>query len=164
VEEAWGDAGLSAWNRFLDRIRSPEAARVAGDAGQTGGFDILRDSKYTLLVTFKRSGEPVPTPVWAGLDERGRLYVRSERDVAKVRRVRNNPHVRVAACNSRGKPRGPVIEGQARVLSAEEEEHAEQALRSHYGLGRRVYEGTMGAAAGPMVYIEVSPAGQEAPA
>jgi uncharacterized protein len=165
VEAARGDAGLSAiWNRFLDRIRSPHAARAAGEAGRTGGFDDLRGSKYTLLVTFKRSGEPVPTPVWAGLDEHGRLYVRSERDVAKVKRVRNDPHVRVAACNSRGKPRGQSIEGRARVVGPEEEEHAESALQSNYGLGRRLYEGTMGAASGPMVYIEVSPAGQEEPA
>jgi hypothetical protein len=64
----------------------------------------------------------------------------------------------------RGKPHGPVIEGRARIVSSDEEEHAEAALKSHYGVGRRIYEGTMGAAAGPMVYIEVSPAGQEAPA
>jgi len=152
---------MSAWNRFLDRIRSPEAARAAGQAGRTGPFDELKGSKYTLLVTFKRSGEPVPTPVWAGLDEQGRLYVRTERDVAKVKRVRNDPRVRVAACDARGKPRGQLIEGRARVVAPGEEEHAEGALKSHYGLGRRVYEGTMGAASGPMVYIEVSPAGQE---
>jgi PPOX class probable F420-dependent enzyme len=155
---------MSAWNRFLDRIRSPAAARAAGQPGRTGSFDELKGSKYTLLVSFKRSGEPVPTPVWAGLDENGRLYVRTERDVAKVKRVRNNSHVRVAACNSRGKPSGALIEGSARIVSPDEEEHAEAVLKAHYGLGRRVYEGTMGAAAGPMVYIEVSPAGQEAPA
>jgi PPOX class probable F420-dependent enzyme len=163
VEEAWGDAGLSLWNRFLDRIRSPHAARVAGEAGRIGGFDELSGSKYTLLVTFKRSGEPVPTPVWAGLDDDGRLYVRSERDVAKVKRVRNDPHVRVARCNVRGKPRGPLIEGRARVVAPEEEEQAERVLAAHFGLGRRLYEGSVGAAA-PAVYIEVSPAGQEEPA
>jgi PPOX class probable F420-dependent enzyme len=151
-------------NRFYDRIRSPKAAEAAGQPGQTSGFDSLRDSNYTLLVTFKRSGEPVPTPVWAALGENGCLYIRTEHDVAKVKRVRNNPHVRIASCSVRGKPRGEVIEGRARVVAPEEEEHAEAALKAHYGLGRRVYEGTMGAAAGPMVYIEVSPAGQEAPA
>ena len=155
---------MKAWNRFLDRIRSPAAARAAGEPGRSGGFDELRGSKYTLLVTHKRSGDPVPTPVWAGLDDDGRLYIRSERDVAKVKRVRNDPHVKVAACNSRGKPRGVLIEGRARLLPPEEEQRAEAALKTHYGLGRRVYEGTMGAAAGPMVYIEVSPAGQEVPA
>jgi uncharacterized protein len=151
------------WNRFLDRIRSPHAARAASETGRIGGFDDLRGSKHTLLVTFKRSGEPVPTPVWAGIDENGRLYVRSEHDAWKVRRVRNDSHVRVARCDSRGKPKGPVIEGRGRVVSPEEEEHAERAIQSNYGVGRRLYEGTMGAASGPMVYMEVSPAGQEEP-
>jgi uncharacterized protein len=151
-------------NRFYDRIRSPKAAEAARRSGQTGDFDSLRGAKYTLLVTFKRSGDPVPTPVWAGLAQNGRLYVRTESDSAKVRRVRNDGHVRVAACDVRGKPRGPVIEGRARIAAPEEEEYAERALAEHFGLGRRIYESTVGAAAGAMVYIEVSPAGQEVPA
>ena len=151
-------------NWVFDRIRSPAAAKAASEMGRTDDFEALRGAKYTLLVTFKRSGEPVPTPVWAGLGENGRLYVRTEHDVAKVKRVRNNPHVRVAPCNVRGKPRGPLIEGRARVVAREEEEHAERALKEHFGLGRRVYEGSMGAVAGPMVYIEVTPAGEEEPA
>ncbi|MEA2440528.1 MAG: hypothetical protein QOH76_1952 [Thermoleophilaceae bacterium] len=148
-------------NRFYDRIRSPQAAKIAQQPGQTGDFESLTGSKYCLLVTFKRSGDPVPTPVWFGLDEDGRMYTRTEADAWKVRRVRNDPRVRVATSNVRGKPHGPLIEGRGRVVSPEEEEHAERVLQSNYGLGRRVYEGTMGAAAGSMVYIEVSPAGQK---
>ena len=70
------------------------------------GFEHLRGHKYCLLVTYKRSGEPVPTPVWFGLGD-GKLYVRSEAGVAKVRRIRNDPRVRVAPCTVRGKPLGP---------------------------------------------------------
>jgi uncharacterized protein len=147
-----------------DRIRSPKADEAGRQPGQTGDFESLRGAKYTLLVTFKRSGDPVATPVWAGLAENGRLYVRTERDSAKVRRIRNDGHVRVAASDVRGKPRGPVIEGRGRIVAADEEAHAEQALKSHFGLGRAIYEGTIGAVTGPMVYIEVSPAGQEVPA
>jgi PPOX class probable F420-dependent enzyme len=151
----------SVWNRFLDRIRSPKAARVAGEKGKASSFDALRGAKYTLLVTHKRSGEPVPTPVWAGLGDDGKLYIRTEQDVAKVKRVRNDSHVKVAPCGSRGQPRGELIEGRARIVSPDEEKRAERALKAHFGLGRQIYESTMGAAAGPMVYIEVSPAGQE---
>jgi PPOX class probable F420-dependent enzyme len=153
----------NTWNKFLDRIRSPKATQVAGEKGKTSSFGELRGAKYTLLVTHKRSGEPVPTPVWAGLGEDGKLYVRSERDVAKVRRIRNDSHVKVARCGSRGQPQGDLIEGRARIVSPDEEERAERAIAAHFGLGRRIYESTMGAAAGPMVYIEVSPAGQEVP-
>jgi uncharacterized protein len=151
-------------NRLFDRIRSPAAAEAATRPGEGGRFDSLAASKYALLVTFKRSGDPVPTPIWFGLDDDGRLYVRTEADSAKVRRVRRDAHVRVGACDVRGKPRGPMIEGRARVVASEEEEHAERALQAHYGLGRRIYEGTAGAVAGEMAYIEVTPAGEEEPA
>jgi PPOX class probable F420-dependent enzyme len=152
---------MSAWNTFLDKIRSPKAARVAGEKAKPGSFDHLRGAKYTLLVTHKRSGEPVPTPVWAGLGDDGKLYIRTEADVVKVKRIRNDPHVKVAPCGSRGQPRGELIEGRARIVAPTEEERAERAIAAHFGLGRRIYESTMGAAAGPMVYIEVSPVGQE---
>ena len=80
------------------------------------GFEHLRGHKYCLLVTYKRSGEPVPTPVWFGLGD-GELYVRSEADVAKVKRIRNDSRVRVAPCTVRGKPLGPPAEGRARGAS-----------------------------------------------
>jgi PPOX class probable F420-dependent enzyme len=46
-----------------------------------------------LLVTFRRSGEPVPTPVWFGLHE-GRVYVESLADAGKVKRLRHDQRVR----------------------------------------------------------------------
>jgi PPOX class probable F420-dependent enzyme len=157
VEEARGDAGLSAINRFFDRIRSPAAARAAAQPGQSGSFKDFAGNKYTLLVTFKRNGEPLPTPVWAGLGENGGLYVRTEAAAAKVKRIRNDPHVRVAHCDLRGKPKGPLVEGRARIVAPDEEDHAEQVLKAHYGLGRKIYEGTAGSAVGSMAYIEVMP-------
>ena len=122
------------------------------------GFEHLRDHKYCLLVTYKRSGEAVPTPVWFGLDD-GKLYARSEAAVAKVKRIRNDPRVRVAPCTVRGKPLGPPAEGRARVLEQpSDEEEAEAALRANYGLGRRVYEGAGGVLGAETVYLEITPA------
>ena len=150
---------LESQNRFYDRLRSRAAQRSVSEApADDATFDSLRGHKYALLVTFKRSGEGVPTPVWFGLDEEGRMYARTGRDVAKVRRIRNNPRVRVAPCTVRGKPLGPPVEGTARVVSAEEEEHAEEALKSNYGLGRRFYESVGDAVGGvDAAYLEVMP-------
>src|SRR5207245_434198 len=67
--------------------------------------------KYCLLVTYKRNGEAVPTPVWFGLRD-GKVYIRSEGDVAKVRRIRNNPRVRLAPCTVRGQTDGAPAEGR----------------------------------------------------
>jgi PPOX class probable F420-dependent enzyme len=152
---------LELQNRFYDRVRS-RASRRAAEAATRGSFDALRGHKYALVVTFKRDGDPVPTPIWFGLDDDGRLYFRTGAEVAKVRRIRANPRVLVAPCTVRGKPLGPSIEGTARIVPAEKKEHAEAAIQSNYGLGRRLYEGVADAVGGEEAYVEVVPAVQPA--
>ena len=149
---------LEAQNNFYDRIRSPAAQRAATAAPSTDTtFDSLRGHKYALVVTFKRDGNAVPTPVWFGLDGEGRMYFRTGANVAKVKRIRNNPRVLVAPCTLRGKPRGASIEGTARVVPAAEKEHAEAAIQSNYGLGRRLYENAGDAVGGDEAYVEITP-------
>ena len=146
-----------ASNRFYDAIRSQAARRAAAEAAPTAtGFDHLRGHKYALLVTYRRTGEPLPTPIWFGLDDRGRTYVRTGTQAAKVKRIRNNPRVLLAPCTVRGKPLGGFAEGRARIVPREDEAHAEAALQSNYGLGRKLYEGSAGSM--PAHYIEVEPA------
>jgi PPOX class probable F420-dependent enzyme len=159
VEEARGDAGLSLAHRlehFYDRIRSPRATRAA-EGETTIGFGHLRGRKYAVLVTYRRSGEPVPTPVWFGLDEHGRVYTRSLADAWKVKRVRHDPRARMAPCDARGKPLGPAAEGRVRIVPPDEEAHAEAAIQGNYGLGRKLYEG-VSVGRVPLVYLEVEPA------
>ena len=143
-------------NRFYDSIRSGEARRAAGAASPgVSGFDHLRGHKYALLVTYRRDGTPVPTPIWFGLDERGRAYVRTGTQAAKVRRIRNDPSALLAPCSVRGKPLGPFARGTARIVPPDDEPHAEAALQSNYGLGRKLYESSAGSM--PAHYIEVEP-------
>lgn len=109
-------------------------------------------------MTYRRSGEPVPTPVWFGLGD-GKLYVRSEANVAKAKRIRNDPRVRVARCTARGKPLGPPAEGRGRVLEQQSERAlVEAALRANYGLGRTLYEGAGEALGIKTIYLEITPA------
>jgi uncharacterized protein len=145
-------------NRLYHRIRHPAAHSLAVQERTVSGFEHLRGHKYCLLVSYKRSGEAVPTAVWFGLGD-GKLYVRSEADVAKVKRIRNHPQVRLAPCTVRGKPLGPPAEGRARVLEQPgEEQRAEAALQTNYGLGRKLYEGAGGALGTATVYLEITPA------
>src|ERR1700694_835073 len=92
-------ASLSS--RFYDWIRHPSARSLAEEQPTSSGFGHLAGRKYCLLVTYKRSGEGVPTPVWFGLGKE-RLYVRTEADAAKVKRIRNDPRALVAPCTVRG--------------------------------------------------------------
>jgi uncharacterized protein len=126
--------------------------------GSSGDFGALDGQKHCLVVTFRRSGEAVPTPVWAGLAD-GRLYFRSEKRVGKIKRIRATPRVLVAPCDSRGKPLGEAVEGKARILPAGEEPRAESAIQSNFGLGRRMYERVAMNLGPEGVYVEVTPAG-----
>jgi PPOX class probable F420-dependent enzyme len=160
VEAQRGGTGLmrlfDLQNRLYDRLRHREAFRAAAEPGSQGDLSALEGHKYCLVATFRRNGEPVPTPVWFGLSE-GRAYVRTGAGVGKVKRVRANPRVTVAPYTVRGKPLGPTAEGRARILPASEEARAEAALEANYGLGRRVYERTAGSL-GEAIYLEISPA------
>jgi PPOX class probable F420-dependent enzyme len=164
VEEARGDAGLSPalqraldlQYRFYDSVRHRRAAEAAGTPGRTGPFDDLGKSGYLLLVTFKRDGTPVPTPVLFTY-EGGKAYVRGESRKAKMRRIRNNPRVRIARCNARGRPKGPVYEARARILPPEEEQRAHELLWSGYSIPMRGYEGVADRLPVELSYIEIEP-------
>ena len=142
------------WNGFLGRIRHRSASEVT--EAETTGFEHLESHKHCLLVTFRRSGDAVPTPVWFGLSG-DKVYARSEERAGKVKRIRANPRVLVAPCDSRGKPLGPAAEGRARILSAADEELAERAIQANFGLGRKMYEGVAMNVGPEGVYIEVTP-------
>jgi PPOX class probable F420-dependent enzyme len=93
---------------------------------------------YLNLATFRRSGTAVETPVWFAA-EAGRLYVFSEGDAGKVKRLRANPSIRVAACNVRGRVKGAWFDGRARrVDDPERIAAAYRALRRKYGWQMRV--------------------------
>ncbi len=91
-------------------------------------FPTLEDYKNINLTTFRKSGEPVVTPVWYVVLD-GKLYVRTGDDSGKVKRIRNSGRVQLAPATVRGKRVGPETEAEARVLGAGEEELTETAMR-----------------------------------
>lgn len=95
-------------------------------------------ARYISLATFKRDGSSVPTPVWfAELD--GHLYAFSERRAGKMKRLRNSPRARVAACDVRGRLRGEWCEAEARAVDDPAEvDAAFAALRRKYGWQMRL--------------------------
>jgi len=144
--------------RFYDRLRDPASQAAARGEPTVQGFDALRAHKYCLLVTYRRSGEPVPTPVWFGLDDAGRLYARTPTGSGKVKRVRADSRVLVGPANARGKPLGPLAGGSARVLEgAAERDDAERTVQANYGLGRRVFEALFASRGDATTYLVVTP-------
>ncbi|HZR67094.1 MAG TPA: PPOX class F420-dependent oxidoreductase [Terriglobales bacterium] len=96
----------------------------------------IRDRRYILLTSFRKSGIGVSTPVWFA-ERNGKLYVVTEKASGKSKRIRNNPNVRVAPCTIRGKVTGPEFAGRARIVpDAQESVAARQSIRKKYWLAR----------------------------
>ena len=147
--------------KVFDRARHRRAYQAAGQAGTARDFGGLRDARQCVVVTFKRSGEPVPTPVNFGLSDDGKLYFRSEPHTAKVRRIRSDPRVRVWPSNLRGKPLGPAVEGRARIVGESEVARAYEVLSANWRADMRLLERGFDRIDVPAVYVEVVPAGGE---
>src|ERR671935_586496 len=93
------------------------------------------DHKYISLETFKKNGQGVKTPVWFVLHGDA-FYAYTEADSWKVKRIRNNPRVRVAVCNFRGDVKGPWLEASASLVDGEERIAADELLDRKYFLKR----------------------------
>jgi len=98
----------------------------------TGPIVQFADAKYLNLETFRKTGTGVRTPVWFAPGNKV-VYVYSAPDAGKVKRIRNNPRVRVAPCDFRGNLRGPWWDTQARICNGPEAARGQQLLRSKYG-------------------------------
>jgi PPOX class probable F420-dependent enzyme len=96
-------------------------------------FAHLKREKYIDLVTYRRSGAPVHTPVWFA-EHDGKLYVMTRSDSGKAKRVRNNPQVEVAPSTIRGKRTGPGIDALASI--APDADAARRLIRKKYVLAR----------------------------
>jgi uncharacterized protein len=93
----------------------------------------LAAERYVSLVTFRRNGSGVPTPLWVAAHD-GKLYAVTNGTSVKMKRLKANDRIRLAACDARGKVRGEWAEGRGRrVDDAALMQRAQQALESKYG-------------------------------
>ena len=138
----------------LDRVNARLLDRRAFDAARgpaTGELSDLDRYKTCLLITYRRDGTPVPTPVWFAT-EASVVYVMVAGDSGKLRRLQADNRVRLVPCTTRGRPVGPSVDARARTL--DEAQPAERALGRKYGAGRRLVEGVF--RADERVYLEIS--------
>lgn len=72
------------------------------------------NAKYLSLETYRKTGSPVQTPVWFAESD-GVFYVYTEARAGKVKRIRNNPSVKIVPCDMRGGVKGDWIDATARI-------------------------------------------------
>ena len=97
----------------------------------------FRGRKYLNLETYRKSGAAVRTPLWFAQDEaEGVLYVYSLADSGKVKRLRNDPRVRIVPSDMRGTPQGEWVEARAEILDEAGAARGHQLLRQKYWMKR----------------------------
>jgi uncharacterized protein len=112
----------------------------------------IHGQRYLSLATFRKSGVGVYTPIWFA-EYDNKLYFMTNSKLGKCKRIRNNPHVKIAPCTIRGKITGPESPATVRFLPPEEFARARQAIKEKYWLARLpfLWRNTD-------TYIEITPA------
>jgi len=103
------------------------------------GFATFRDHKYISIETFKKSGEGVKTPVWFAADpardlggEGALLYIYTIGNTGKVKRIRNNGHVKIAPCTIKGVLLGESVDAKAEIVTGEVASQGMRLLNKKY--------------------------------
>ncbi|QAV71352.1 PPOX class F420-dependent oxidoreductase [Salinibacterium sp. UTAS2018] len=98
-------------------------------------FSTLAAETYVLVTTFRKSGEPVSTPVWAvGVGDR--LLVTTAPSSGKVKRIRHTSRVEITPCDMRGNVSEGAIAVRATAAIRNDEatlDAMDAALKQKYG-------------------------------
>jgi uncharacterized protein len=113
--------------------------------GPTGQFS---RRMYVNLESYDKSGKPRLTPVVI-IKVDGTLYFRTGPRMAKVRRIKRNPRVRIVPSDPSGKPKGAWVEGEARIVEDAERERILALFKKENGaigdllrrIGYRLFRG-----------------------
>lgn len=96
-------------------------------------FDQLAAERYLSLATFRRNGNAVRTPIWVAAAD-GKLYAVTNGTSVKMKRLKANDHIRLAACDARGKVHGEWVDGHGRKVDDPAVMRlAQRALEEKYG-------------------------------
>ena len=98
----------------------------------------LKRASYLSFATFRKSGVAVETPVWFA-EEDGVFYLFSADNAGKVKRLRNSPRSRIAACTVTGRVTGDWVDTEAKILTTKADTaQALGALQRKYGWQMRM--------------------------
>ena len=100
----------------------------------------FKDHDFLSLETFRKNGIGVKSPVWFA-EEDNILYLWTVGESAKIKRIRNNPQVKIAPCKRFGEVTGEWGEARASMDdSTAAVQHVEKLLRKKIGLGFVIFQ------------------------
>ncbi|MBB6174222.1 hypothetical protein HNR23_004282 [Nocardiopsis mwathae] len=120
--------------------------------------------KTALLTTYRRDGmRCVSTPVSIVVD-RDRVLFRTWADSGKAKRLRAHPVADLRPCTFRGRPTGPAVRCEVRLLDGDEEQRAARMLgRRHPFLQRWAVPISHRMLRYRTLHYELRPVGDETP-
>jgi uncharacterized protein len=74
----------------------------------------LETGKYICILTYKKNGDGVSTPVWF-IRKDNKIYIRTSNQSGKVKRIKNNNNISYALCNISGRIKGEWHSGVAKI-------------------------------------------------
>ncbi|HVA76016.1 MAG TPA: PPOX class F420-dependent oxidoreductase [Acidimicrobiales bacterium] len=83
-------------------------------------LEFLSSNHRSVLIARRPGGEPQPSPVVHGVDDRGRIVVSSREAAFKVRNIRRDPRVTLCAFTDNFFGKWVVVEGRAEIVSLPE--------------------------------------------
>jgi len=83
-------------------------------------LDYCRENHHSVLITWKRSGKPQPSPVVHGVDEDGRIVISTRETAYKVKNLRRDPRATLCALPDTFTGRWLSVEGTVEIVSLPE--------------------------------------------
>ena len=103
----------------------------AGRPYQPAAAAPLFRGRYLSITSYKRDGQGVATPVWF-VQRDGKLLVQTDAAAGKVKRIRRNPHVRIAVCTASGRLRSEPVPAVAEILPDSQISAVERLIADKY--------------------------------
>jgi PPOX class probable F420-dependent enzyme len=117
-------------------------------------LDQFKKQRFAVLETYRKNGTAVRTPLLFIIHRR-RLYMRTAAHTYKVKRILNNPVVRVAPSTFKGQPLGGWLEGRAKAYDAADMQWVNALSKRRNGWFKRLVDLRNYFRRRPFVVIEV---------
>jgi PPOX class probable F420-dependent enzyme len=100
--------------------------------------DAILTAQYVALATYRRDGTPVTTPVWAAAEGES-LYLFTNANAGKVKRLRNSSRAAIAPCTATGTITGTQLPAEAFNLTSDQMPKVWRLLTKKYGIAARLF-------------------------
>jgi len=95
-------------------------------------------TNYINLETYRKNGISVITPVWFVIEGKN-FFVITKSSTGKIKRLRNNPNIRISPCDFRGKVKGKWLNGLATIKTPDEYPQIINLRNKKYGFRTKLF-------------------------